>query len=171
MIGTYAFAVQRNLIGQVVATLGGLVALVGTFLPWLRSGTRDRSSYEIFSLVDRLGISQSSVVGWGVRLWPVVPFLLVLAVTLQWFPRKWIGGTAVLIAVVYAGVVSNEVRSASSNSLDHDRNRSAGDAGRRRRPRCRRSRRHAPSSPAALARSATPAGFEDLAEDLRDGRS
>jgi hypothetical protein len=117
MIGTYAFAVQRNLIGQVVATLGGLVALVGTFLPWLRSGTRDRSSYEIFSLVDRLGISQSSVVGWGVRLWPVVPFLLVLAVTLQWFSRKWIGGTAVLVAVVYAGIVSNEVRSASSNSF------------------------------------------------------
>jgi hypothetical protein len=117
MIGTYAFAVQRNLIGQVMATLGGLVALVGTFLPWLRSGTRDRSSYEIFSLVDRLGIPQSSVVGWGVRLWPVVPLLLVVAVTLQWFPRKWIGGIAVLVAVVYAGVVSNKVRSASSNSL------------------------------------------------------
>jgi hypothetical protein len=117
MIGTYAFAVQRNLIGQVIATLGGLVALVGTFLPWLRSGTRDRTSYEIFALVDRLGISQSSVVGWGVRLWPVVPFVLVLAVALQWFPRKWIGGAAVLVAVVYAGVVSNEVRSASSNSL------------------------------------------------------
>jgi hypothetical protein len=117
MTGTYAFAVQRNLIGQVMATLGGLVALVGTFLPWLRSGTRDRSSYEIFSLVDRLGISQSSVVGWGVRLWPVVPLLLVLAVTLLWFPRRWIGGAAVLVAVAYAGVVSIAVRSASSNSL------------------------------------------------------
>ena len=117
MNGTYAFAVQRNLIGQVMATLGVLVALIGTFLPWLRSGSRDRSSYEIFSLVDRLGISQSSVVGWGVRLWPVVPFLLVLAVTLQWFPRKWIGGIAALVAVVYAGVVSNEVRSATSNTF------------------------------------------------------
>jgi hypothetical protein len=117
MTGTYAFAVQRNLIGQLMATLGGLVALVGTFLPWLRSGTRDRSSYEIFSLVDRLGISQSSVVGWGVRLWPVVPLLLVLAVTLLWFPRKWIRGATVLVAVAYAGVVSIAVRSASSNSL------------------------------------------------------
>jgi hypothetical protein len=117
MNGTYAFAVQRNLIGQVVATLGGLVALVGTFLPWLRSGTRERSSYEIFSLVDRLGISQSSVVGWGVRLWPIVPLLLVLAVTLEWFPVKWITGAAVAVAVVYAGVVAVAVTSASSNSL------------------------------------------------------
>ena len=117
MIGTYAFSVQRNLIGQVrghARWAGGsdryvpAVAAIGHARP---------HSYEIFSLVDRLGISQSSVVGWGVRLWPVVPFLLVLAVTLQWFPRKWIGGTAVLIAVVYAGVVSYAVRSASSNSL------------------------------------------------------
>jgi hypothetical protein len=114
---TYAFAVQRNLIGQVMATLGGLIALVGTFMPWLRSGTRGRSSYEIFSLVDRLGISQSSMVGWGLRLWPVVPFLLVLAVTLQWFPRKWISAAAVVAAVVYAGVVSVAVMAASSNSL------------------------------------------------------
>ncbi|MBK5330723.1 MAG: hypothetical protein JJD93_02055 [Ilumatobacteraceae bacterium] len=108
---------QRNLIGQVMATLGGLVALVGTFLPWLRSGTRDRSSYEIFSLVDRLGISQSSVVGWGLRLWPVVPFLLVLAVTLEWFPLKWITGVAVAVAAGYAGVVAVAVTTASSNSL------------------------------------------------------
>ena len=114
---TYAFAVQRNLIGQVMATLGGFVALVGTFLPWLRSGTRDRSSYEIFSLVDRLGISQSSVVGWGLRLWPVVPFLLVLAVTLEWFPRKWVTGAAVAVATVYAGLVAVAVTTASSNSL------------------------------------------------------
>ena len=93
------------------------MALVGTFLPWLRSGTRGRSSYEIFSLVDRLGISQSSVVGWGVRLWPVVPFLLVLAVTLEWFPQRWITGAVTAVAVVYAGVVSVAVMSASSNSL------------------------------------------------------
>ena len=93
------------------------MALVGTFLPWLRSGTRGRSSYEIFSLVDRLGISQSSVVGWGVRLWPVMPFLLVLAVTLEWFPRRWMTGVVTAVAVVYAGVVSVAVMSASSNSL------------------------------------------------------
>lgn len=100
-----------------MATLGGLVALIGTFLPWLRSGTRARSSYEIFSLVDRLGISQSSIVGWGLRLWPVVPFLLVLAVTLEWFPRKWITAAAVAVATIYAGVVAVAVNMASSNSL------------------------------------------------------
>jgi hypothetical protein len=117
MTGTYAAAVQRNLIGRVLATVGALVALVGTFLPWLRSGTRNRNSYEIFSLVDRLSISQSSLVGWGVRLWPVMPFLLVLTVALLWFaPRA--GAVAVATAtVLYAGGVSIAVYRAPARSL------------------------------------------------------
>ena len=92
MPGTYAFPVQRNLIGRAVVDRRAAVALLGTFLPWLRSGSRRRNSYEIFSLVERLGISQSSLVGWGLRVWPVAPFLLVAAVTLQWFPRTWLTG-------------------------------------------------------------------------------
>lgn len=112
---------QRILIGRLLATVGAAIAAVGTFVPWLRSGTRQRNSYELFSLVDRLGFSQSSVIGWGLRLWPVVPFLLVLAVTLQWFSRtpsgRWITGLVVMVVVVYAGVVSLAVRSAPSSSL------------------------------------------------------
>ena len=108
---------QRLLIGRGVATAGALVAVVGTFLPWLRSGTRRRSSYEIFSLVDRLGISQSSLVGWGLRLWPIVPLLLATAVTLAWFPRKWFSGASAVAAVVYAGGVSAAVEFAPATSL------------------------------------------------------
>ncbi len=108
---------QRNLIGRVVATLGASVALVGTFMPWLRSGARLRNSYEIFSLVERLGISQSSIVGWGLRLWPIVPFLLALAVTLQWFPRRRATGATVVVAVVYVGGVSAAVEFAPATSL------------------------------------------------------
>jgi hypothetical protein len=100
-----------------ISTIGAVVAGAGTFLPWLRSGTRKRNSYEIFSLVDRLGISQSSVVGWGLRLWPVVPLLLVLAVTLQWFPRKVVTPACAIVAVVYAGGVALAVASADSTSL------------------------------------------------------
>jgi hypothetical protein len=117
MTGTYAFPVQRFLIGRVAVTVGAAVAAVGTFLPWLRSGTRRRNSYEIFSLIERLGISQSSIVGWGLRLWPVVPLLLVLAVTLEWFPRKWLTAGAVVVAVVYPGGVAAAVERAPSTSL------------------------------------------------------
>jgi hypothetical protein len=117
MTGTYAFPVQRFLIGRVAVTAGAVAAVAGTFLPWLRSGTRRRNSYEIFSLIDRLGISKSSIVGWGLRLWPVVPLLLVLAATLQWFPRKWVTAGSLVVAVVYAGGVAAAVELAPSTSL------------------------------------------------------
>lgn len=117
MTGTYAAAVQRILIGRVTATVGAVIGVAGTVLPWLRSGARRRSSYEIFSLVDRLGISQSSLVGWGVRMWPIVPFLLACAVTLQWFPRRWLTGAATVVATVYAGGVAAAVQFAPSNAL------------------------------------------------------
>ncbi len=108
---------QRNVIGRAAATVGAVVALVGTFLPWLRSGARRRNSYEIFSLVDRLGFSSSSLVGWGLRLWPVVPFLLVAAVTLQWFPRRWLTGASVIVTVIYVGGVAVAVETAPATSL------------------------------------------------------
>lgn len=117
MTGTYAAAVHRILIGRVMAGAGGLAAIVGTFLPWIQSGTRRRSSYEIFSLVERLGFSPSSAVGWGLRLWPVVPFLVTLAVTLAWFPRRWVTNAAALVAVLYVGGVAVAVESAPSTSL------------------------------------------------------
>src|SRR4051794_8768325 len=117
MTGTYAAAVRRILIGRGAATGGALLALVGTFLPWLRSGTRRRNSYEIFSLVERLGISQSSLVGFGVRLWPVVPFLLVLGVSLLWFAPRWPAPVVVAGTVLYAGAVSITVNRASTHSL------------------------------------------------------
>ena len=117
MSGTYAAAVQRILIGRTFATIGTLMAVVGTFLPWLRSGTRRRNSYEIFALVDRIGFAPSSLVGWGLRLWPIVPLLLAGAAISTWFPRRWLTGITVAIAVIYAGSVSAAVRSAPSTSL------------------------------------------------------
>ena len=117
MPGTYAAAVHRILIGRVIAGIGASATAVGTFLPWVRSGTRLRSSYEIFSLVERLGFSPSSAVGWGLRLWPVVPFLLVLAATFSWFPRRWITGGSALVAVLYVGGVAAAVESVPSTSL------------------------------------------------------
>jgi hypothetical protein len=100
-----------------VATLGAAVALLGTFLPWLRSGSRLRNSYEIFSLLERLGISQSSVVGWGLRVWPMAPLVLVTAAATQWFPRKWLTGGSAIVAVVYVGGVAAAVSFAPATSL------------------------------------------------------
>lgn len=64
---------------------GAIVALIGSFLPWLRSGQRSRTSYELFQVADRLGFGDTGAAGWALRLWPLVPFATALVITLQWW--------------------------------------------------------------------------------------
>ncbi|MEO6652381.1 MAG: hypothetical protein ABIP17_06975 [Ilumatobacteraceae bacterium] len=97
-----------------LGTIGAVVTLIGTFLPWLRSGARNRSSYTIFELVDRLGFAPGGVVSASLRMWPIVPLVLVIAVVALWVPlpgrvpgwpvmiavgsaAAWIGGTGVAV--------------------------------------------------------------------------
>jgi len=106
--------VDRAISGAVAATGGAVVTVTGTFLPWLRSGTRNRSSYAIFDLVERLGFAPGGVVSWSLRLWPLVPLLLVGVTIGGWcvaahrvsWPSLvavtvptilWVGGTAIAI--------------------------------------------------------------------------
>lgn len=105
-----------------VASSGALVVLVGSFLPWLASGTADRSSYDLLGIVDRLGFSPDGVVGWAVRLWPLLPLLLVVTVISHHITsdRSWLpavrSGTAALSAL-YAGAVALAVRLAPDIGL------------------------------------------------------
>jgi hypothetical protein len=109
----------RRVASAATVSAGALVAMVGTFLTWVRSGAITRSSYEIFGLVERLGFSPDGVVGWSVRLWPVVPLLLVLCVVSWWWPSSgrpagsvrtaltvvsaiYVGGTGLAIAAAPA---------------------------------------------------------------------
>lgn len=71
--------VDRRHLPRWLVGLGAATCLVGTFLPWLSSGSVARSSYELFSIVDRLGFSPDGAVGWALRLWPLAPLLLVLS--------------------------------------------------------------------------------------------
>jgi hypothetical protein len=108
--------------GAITATVGAAVLLVGTFLTWLRSGATERSSYDVFDLVDRLGFSEGGLVGWALRLWPLLPLLLVLTVIAWWFPASGSGWTATraaltLVASLYAGAVAVAVVNAPDVAL------------------------------------------------------
>lgn len=117
MVGTYAGEVRRVLIGRVVMTADAIVVLVGSFLPWLRSGTRHRNSYDIFSLVERIGYSPHGPVGWALRAWPVLPVLIIAGGTLLWVRRDVVGAVVMMVAAVYAGAVGIAVRAASPSGL------------------------------------------------------
>ena len=103
----YGGAVRQRL-GAILTTVGALVTLVGTFLPWLRSGARGRSSYAIFDLVERLGFAPDGVISWSLRLWPLVPLLLVVLVVVTWWPagsgrQGTVGVVLAAVATVWAG--------------------------------------------------------------------
>jgi hypothetical protein len=105
-----------------IASTGAIVVLVGTFLPWLASGAAERSSYDLFGIVDRLGFSPDGVVGWALRLWPLLPLLLVVTVVshhirldASWVPVVRSAATA--LSALYAGSVALAVRLAPEVGL------------------------------------------------------
>ena len=61
---------------------GGVIALVGTFLPWLRTGQHQRSSYELSSVATHLHVATGLLEHWTVTVWPVVPLALLAATVL-----------------------------------------------------------------------------------------
>lgn len=115
--------VGRGNWGLVAAVLGVATAVVGTFLPWVHSGSEARSSYEIFDLVERLGFTPDGPVSWSLRLWALVPLVLVMAALTAWgaavdrvplavqistgvVVTLWVGGTSgAVVLVPDAGLV------------------------------------------------------------------
>jgi len=69
-----------------MVTVGAVLCLAGAFLPWLHSGSRSRSSFELFDMVARLGFSPDGASAWVLRLWPALPLLLAVSVAMQWWP-------------------------------------------------------------------------------------
>jgi hypothetical protein len=106
--------------GAILLTIGATITLVGTFLSWVTSGSTERSSYEVFGLVDRLGFSPNSAIGWALRLWPLVPLSLVITVIAHWvhhpsmrWPRTALTGAT----LVYPGVTALAVANAPQIAL------------------------------------------------------
>ena len=103
-------------------TAGAVVALVGTFLTWVRSGAAERSSYDVFDLVDRLGFSPNGVVGIALRAWPLVPLLLALSAAVHWWSVEHPLSQAArivltVIAAIYPGAIAVAVANAPEISL------------------------------------------------------
>jgi hypothetical protein len=91
--------------GRVVSCLIGgvglILVIVGSFLPWVISGTVRRSSYAIVGIVDRLGVAGDGVVGTLVASWPFVGVLCmtpVVAACLRWWRTAGLLGVVIGLA-------------------------------------------------------------------------
>lgn len=95
----------RHLVGPVITTAGAVAILVGSFLPWLRSGRRGRSSYELYGLAERLDFAGGTLARGLVALWPLVPLVVVAAALAAWSSRRYVSTGLAILAACYVVVV------------------------------------------------------------------
>ena len=95
---------------------GAVITVVGSFLPWVRTGGRRRNSYDLFAIVGRLGFAPDGVAATALRWWPIVPLLAVVAVVSAWWGWPRIGGSVGVLAAAYAGGIGLAVSIATDAS-------------------------------------------------------
>ena len=95
-----------------VIGLASAVTLVGAASPWLRSGARARSSFDLVAVAQRLGLSPDGWTGLALRLWPLVPLFCVLATAAAWWGRNHTATVLSVVAAVGAIWLALQVRSA-----------------------------------------------------------
>ena len=79
-VGVRGGVAQRLALAPVALVAADLVVVGATFAPWLRSGSRMRSSYEVAAALDRLQVLEGWVRPAVTVLWYFVPLLAALSV-------------------------------------------------------------------------------------------
>ena len=109
MSATYAADVRTRFVGPAVMTVGAGLAIVASFVPWLRSGTIERSSYDLIGLVHLLRIADNAHIRLLIRLWPVMPLLVVSGVVAAWWGWRFVGAGVGVVAAAFSGIPSAAV--------------------------------------------------------------
>lgn len=92
-------------IAPLVGALGLIVVLIGTFLPWLHSGTATRNSYQTGGAVRRL-IGTTGFVDDLLRLWPLVAVACAAAAALYLVGLQALGTLLAGLSAMAAGAAS-----------------------------------------------------------------
>ena len=89
----------------IFAAAGLVLAVVGSFLPWVVSGQVRRSSYAVTGMIDRLGIAGDGVLGSLVAGWPLIGLLCATPVVAALL-RRWAvaGALCVVLGIAMATV-------------------------------------------------------------------
>jgi hypothetical protein len=98
-----------------ITAAGAGVVLVGSFLPWYRSGRRARSSYDLFAVVERIGALPGPVATVAVSIWVAVPVVVAVVIAALLLRRKVLAALVALVLGSYALTLALIVGSASSS--------------------------------------------------------
>jgi hypothetical protein len=91
---------------RLVVSAGALLVVLGSFLPWLRSGRRARSSYELLELAERFGFAEGFWARTAVTLWPFVPLLAVTAAVAAWLGWRVLSAVLAFTVAGYTTAVA-----------------------------------------------------------------
>ena len=94
---------------RVLVALGGcglLLLVAGTFLPWLRSGSVLRNSYQTVRIARRLSALGDGVQGVLTAAWPAVGVVAALGAALYVLGARRIAAVAIALLAVFAGTVA-----------------------------------------------------------------
>jgi hypothetical protein len=111
-----AGVVRRRGLTVVAMAIGAILVVLGSLLPWLRTGARQRNSYDAFAVADRLGFGPGGAAAEGLRWWPLVPLLTAAAVVAAWWGWRRPGGLIGMAAGLYAFAVGAAVAMADQQS-------------------------------------------------------
>lgn len=92
--------------GWTVGGLGLLALVVGTFLPWLRSGSVLRNSYQTVGIARRLTPLGDGVQGVLTAAWPAVGIAAALCAALYVVGARRISAVAVVLLCAIVGTVA-----------------------------------------------------------------
>jgi hypothetical protein len=112
---TVRSAIGRRGPAVVTMAVGAVVLIAGSLLPWVRTGGVRRNSYDLLSLVERLGFAPDGPIEPALRWWPMMPLLATVAVVGAWWGWPKTGGVVGVIAALYGGGVGTAVMWARSN--------------------------------------------------------
>lgn len=100
-------------------TVSAATVLFGVFAPWLRSGSSRRSSFDLLDLAERLGFADDGVFALAVRLWPLVPLVVVGSVVAFWSRRDAFAAGLALLGSCYVAAVAAAVWLTPDATLVH----------------------------------------------------
>ena len=99
-----------------VGAVGLVTIVVGTFLPWLRSGTHERNSYQTGGAVRRLA-GTSGVVDHLLALWPLVGVLCAAAAGLFLIGLRGFSALVGAVTAIGSGAAATAALATTATSI------------------------------------------------------
>jgi hypothetical protein len=89
-----------------VASSGLVILVIGTFLPWFRSGTVQRHSYQAVGLADRLALFHNAFLSAALHVWIAVPVLSAVSIGLFTLGFARTGATFTAVLAISVGTIA-----------------------------------------------------------------